>query len=210
MELPPETRCYSSLQVTEAPVRSPGRARRSIAAAAAVAILLLSELSSVPARVAYLARLLGAPDALARGAIAADERLSPFATTGAARWRAALAADRRGGGARPSAVAAAWRFYADLARRDALPTPGSRVYLAVPTDLLYDFGGYFFFPARVEIAPAPTEALVDAAALARQAWRAPAGEAGLAAAAERGYAAAIVPAPGGLALVATRPPGERP
>jgi hypothetical protein len=123
--------------------------------------LALSALA-LPRRVAYLARLAEAPGARARGALAADEHVSPLATAGQVRWRHELA--RRP--PRGSGQAAAWTFF--VAARASV-APGGRVFLARPNDLLYQYGNFLLFPARVEVAPAAGARLAGGADLVRAA-----------------------------------------
>jgi hypothetical protein len=159
---------YHSRSVVPTPGSPPWRARlERLALGAALAAALALSAAALPARVVYLLRLAAAPDASARGALAADERISPLAAAGQVRWRAELARQRAAGATRLSGSALAWTFFADQRPRVA---PGTRIFLARPNDLLYQLGNFLLFPARLEIAPrsgarlASGEDLVAAAA----------------------------------------------
>jgi hypothetical protein len=129
------------------------------------ACLALAASSLVP-RAAYLAQLAALPDARARGALAADERLSPLATAGQVRWRRELDRRDREGRAGASGLSLAWRFFVDT--RERLP-PGSRVLLARPNDALYQFGNFLWHPTRLEVAPEVSAPLADGDDLRRAA-----------------------------------------
>ncbi len=148
------------LSAPESPLRP--RRRERVAAALVLAAALLLSAAALPGRVAYLARLAAAGDARARGTIAADENLSPLATAGQVRWRRALAEGPPSG----SGQAAAWSFFTGVR---APPGAGRRVFLARPNDLLYQYGNFLLFPARVEVTPAHGARLADGADLVRAA-----------------------------------------
>jgi hypothetical protein len=149
------------------PARGAGRARLERAALAlALAAALALSISVLPSRIAYLERLAGARDVRERGALAADERVSPLATAGQVRWRQQLRHERPGGPARVSGLERAWTFFVDARVRIA---PGARVFLARPNDLLYEFGNFLLWPARLEVATAVALPLADGEDLVRAA-----------------------------------------
>jgi hypothetical protein len=113
----------------------------------------------------YLVTLAGAGDPILRGALAADERRSPYATAGQVRWREQLA-----GSPAPAASpgALAWTF---LASHSGVVAPGERVFTPPIEQLLYA-GNYLWFPTRLEVGPASGRPLADADALRREALRA--------------------------------------
>jgi len=107
----------------------------------------------------HLQRLLALPE-LERGALAASEPDDPWARAGQVRLRAELA----GRSLAPAASAAAWRFFAG----SPPPPPGARVYLAIPLSVLYYDAQFFWLPAEIAVAPAPSR-IVDDASLKRAA-----------------------------------------
>jgi len=127
-------------------------------------------LAALLPRLAYLMRLAVAPDARARGALAADERLSPLAAAGQVRWRRELAERALKDRTESSGLALAWTFFVEEGSR--VPA-GSRVLLARPNDALYQFGNFLWFPARLEVAPDVAVPLADGDDLRRAAVRRP-------------------------------------
>lgn len=134
----------------------------------AIAACFVLSLAALVPRFTYLARLAGAPDARARGALAADERVSPFATAGQVRWRRELAGRAREGRTQISGLALAWAFFADQSHQ---VRPEARILLSRPNDALYQFGNFLWFPARLEVAPNILAPLADGEDLRRAAVR---------------------------------------
>jgi hypothetical protein len=145
----------------------PRRARlsRGLSRLALGASLALAAGALVP-RAVYLSRLAAAPDARARGALAAAERVSPLTTAGNVLWRRALARSEREGRAGVSGFALAWSFFVEA--RPQLP-PESRVLLTLPHDALYQVGNFLLFPTRLEVAPRVSSPLADTDDLRRAA-----------------------------------------
>lgn len=134
----------------------------------ALGVCLALSLAALVPRLVYLARLGAASDARARGLLAADERVSPYAAAGQVKWRRELARQASEGRARASGLALAWAFFVD--RREQVP-PGSRILLSRPNDALYQFGNFLWYPSRLEVAPDVTVALADGEDLRRAAVR---------------------------------------
>ncbi|MEO8276643.1 MAG: hypothetical protein ABI639_10500 [Thermoanaerobaculia bacterium] len=129
------------------------------------ACLALSAVTFIP-KILYLQPLLAAPDTAARGTLAADERVSPFAAAGQVKWRREIALRRAAGKDAPSGQALAWRFFFD--HRSEIP-PGSRVFLARANEALYQYGNAIWFPSRLEVAPHSEVPLADGEDLRREA-----------------------------------------
>jgi len=98
---------------------------------------------------ALAARLAGRP-LLARGTIASDEWADPLARAGRARLQAAYAEARRGGTlvGKSSRVASGWAWI--VGAEPSFP-PDARIYLDVPSDLLYFYGTTIWYPRSVEV-----------------------------------------------------------
>ncbi len=136
----------------------------------AIAACFVLSLAALVPRFTYLARLAAAPGAQARGALAADERLSPLAAAGQVQWRRELAERALKDRTESSGLALAWTFFVEEGSR--VPA-GSRVLLARPNDALYQFGNFLWFPARLEVAPDVAMPLADGDDLRRAAVRRP-------------------------------------
>jgi hypothetical protein len=113
------------------------------------------------------ARDLAAAEPAARGAIAADERRSPWVGAGEVRYRERVAEAAGQGRAPRSAVAYSWEFL--TARRDDFAA-GDRVIVDPPSTIPYFYASFLWYPTAVELGPRPgvvrDEASVAAARLA--------------------------------------------
>lgn len=181
------------------PSQSPRRAGRGalsfLLAGCLLAALALAA-GVLPRRVAYLIELARAAGPAARGAWAASETVSPYATAGQVEWRRELDRPAARGAHRRSGLALAWTFF--VAHRDGLGDH-DRVYLAVPNDALYFYGNFLWSPARLEVAPPPFPPLATGADLARASTRRRCSERDALVA--EGYAGCIDAAGGRLELV---------
>ena len=148
--------------------RQPAATLATVAFRLAIGACCALSLAALVPRLFYLARLAAASGARARGALAADERVSPYTAAGQVNWRRELALRSREGRSQASGLALAWTFFAD--RRDRLP-PGSRILLSRPNDALYQFGNFFWYPSRLEVAPNVAVPLADGEDLRRAAAR---------------------------------------
>lgn len=113
------------------------------------------------------ARELAAAEPAARGALAADERRSPWVGAGEVRYRERVAEAVREGRAPRSAVAYAWSFLEP--RRQGFAA-GDRVIVDPPSTIPYFYASFLWYPTPVELGPRPgvvrDEASVAAARLA--------------------------------------------
>jgi hypothetical protein len=162
-------------------------------------------LASLPELAGYgsLARAMWGRSELERGRLAADEGRSLLARAGRVRLRRRLAATA-GRPLAPSGVAAGWAWVVTAGH--ALPSD-AKVYLNVPLDLLYYYGTYFWYPARVAVSLGPVEA-DDGDSLRASARPVPSEDFGELAA--RGFTHVVAEQGGSLALVALAPRPEAP
>jgi len=131
-----------------------------------------------------------------RGALGADERAGYPATAGQVRLRERLSAASARERTRPSAASAAWRRLHACAAE--LPA-GSRVHLDLPLTVFYYSATFFCWPHRVDV-DGGAALITDEATLARAAVAVPAGAAGDAELARRGFTHRLSAVAGGLEL----------
>lgn len=153
-----------------------------------------------------IARSLHGRSRIERGAIAASEWDDALARSGRPATRSAYEAAVRDGrlAGRRSRVAQGWSWVAGEAAE--LP-PGARIYLGVPSEILYYFGTTLWYPRRVDASLAPAT-IVDGDSLHRVA--APLDEVGADALRAAGYTHAVAATPGGLEMIdlASLPPAR--
>ena len=184
----------------------PRRVARAIAVVLTLAwaSAVVVALAARRAEPGYLVRLLTAEGTVERGALAADERLSPFPTSGQVGWRQSLAGSPPAGS---SAAANVWRFYVTNA---GVAAPGERVFVSPPAELLVYFGNFLWYPARLEVGPPSGRALTASDALRAEAWQRPPNTDLPAELARLGYRHAVLAEPEGLRLIGLPPEsGER-
>src|SRR5262249_48890709 len=116
----------------------------------AVALVALAGCARALAGYAALAARLAGRSYLDRGAIASSEGERPLARAGRLRLQRAYDEAREAGtlDAQRSAVADGWSFVAGAA---ASVPPDARIYLDLPSEILYYYGTTLWYPARVEV-----------------------------------------------------------